>query len=128
MNLSANKTFSGIPHPHLGEQVNSNIIQSEIEGGVYLEDLPLEARLTVQTKNRTYTLVSHGNGLASISGHPEFCPHPVVVRISGSNWGGSMMKPAYLGCGMHLEFRHPAYEQPIITSMIVEIREISPET
>jgi hypothetical protein len=31
-----------------------------------------------------------------------------------------------VGRGMHLEFRHPAYERPIITSRIVEIRQRVP--
>ena len=45
-----------------------------------------------------------------------------LVKIEGSNWGGSMLKPSYVGRGMHLEFRHPDYERPIITSRILEIR------
>jgi hypothetical protein len=44
------------------------------------------------------------------------------VRISGSNWGGSMLKAAFLGRGMHLEYRHPGYRGPIVTSPIVDIR------
>jgi len=44
------------------------------------------------------------------------------VRIAGSNWGGSMLKAAFLGRGMHLEYRHPDYRGPIVTSPIVDIR------
>jgi hypothetical protein len=36
-----------------------------------------------------------------------------------------MLKIAYLGRGMHLEFRHPHYEGPIVTSAIVDIRVLS---
>jgi hypothetical protein len=36
-----------------------------------------------------------------------------------------MLKTAYLGRGMHMEFRHPNYEGPIITSAIVDIRILS---
>jgi len=111
-----------VPHQNLSDQVNGNIIQSEIEGGVYLRDLPDESTLEVVTKNRGYTLVVRRDGLALISGHPEFCPEPVLVRISGSNWGGSMLKAAFLGRGMHLEYRHPKYRGPIVTSPIVDIR------
>jgi hypothetical protein len=46
----------------------------------------------------------------------------VLVRISGCNWGGSMLKSAYLGRGMHLEYRHPNYRGPIVTSPIVDIK------
>jgi len=110
------------PHVNLSDAINSNIIRSEIEGGVYLRDLPEPATLEVETQNRWYTMVVRHDGFAWIWGHPEFCPEPTLVRIAGSNWGGSMLKTAYLGRGMHLEFRHPDYEGPIITSPIVEIR------
>jgi hypothetical protein len=110
------------PHQNLSDRINGNIIRSEIEGGVYLRDLPDEAEIEVLTQNRDYTLVVRRDGSAWICGHPEFCPQPVLVRISGSNWGGSMLKAAYLGRGMHMEFRHPDYQGPIITSRIVDIR------
>ena len=116
---------SGIfqPHNNLSDQINSNIIRSEIEGGVYLKDLPDASTLEVITQNRGYTLVLERDGHAGISGHPEFCPEPVQVAISGSTWGGSMLKLQFVGRGMHLEFRHPLYETPIITSPIQEIRD-----
>jgi len=110
------------PHENLSAEINSNIVRSEIEGGVYLKDLPGEITLEVVTCNRPYTLTVNQDGSAWISGHPEFCPEPVLVRIQGSNWGGSMLKTAYLGRGMHLEFRHPKYRGPIVTSPIVDIR------
>jgi len=34
-----------------------------------------------------------------------------------------MLKLQYVGRGMHLEFRHPEYPTPIITSPIQEIRD-----
>jgi hypothetical protein len=34
-----------------------------------------------------------------------------------------MLKLQYVGRGMHLEFRHPQYPTPIITSAIQEIRD-----
>ena len=92
--MRASNTSCGIPHPHLGDQVNHNIVQSEIEGGVYLADLPRESTLVVQTRNRSYRLVIQEGGEALISGHPRFCPTPVRVRVTGSNWGGTMLKSA----------------------------------
>ena len=111
-----------LPHPNLSDEVNHNIAQSEIEGGVYLKDLPDETTLEIETQNRSYILVNRGDGQALLSGHPEFCPEPTLVRIEGSNWGGSMLKACFVGRGMHLEFRHPEYQRPIITSRIMEIR------
>lgn len=119
------RTQPSFPHANLSDQVNCNIVQSEIEGGVYLWDLPGESTLEVETQNRSYTIVNCGAGEVLISGHPEYCPEPVLVKIEGSNWGGSMLKPSFVGRGMHLEFRHPDYKRPIITSRILEIRQLA---
>jgi hypothetical protein len=113
------------PHPNLSDAINHNIAQSEVEGGVYLQNLRRGSSLEIQTRHRSYTMVNCGGGLALISGHPEFCPRPVLVRILGSNWGGSMLKTSFIGRSMHLEFRHPKYRTPIVTSTIQEIREVS---
>ncbi len=112
------------PHPNLSDAINHNIAQSEIDGGVYLADLPPESRLEIETSNHFYTLFAGGQGEVLISGHPDFCPAPVPVKVLGSNWGGSVLKAKFIGCGMHLEFQHPLYSRPIITSQIREIREI----
>jgi hypothetical protein len=113
------------PHPNLGDEVNHHIVQSEIEGGVFLSDLPSEAVLQIRTQNHCYTAVLQGGGSALISGHPQYCPQPVLVAIAGSTWGGSMLKRRFVGRGMHLEFCHPQYKRPIVTSSIKEIRELS---
>lgn len=110
------------PHPNLSDEINSNVIRSEMEGGVHLRDLALGAVLEVQTCQRLYTIVNQGDGDALISGHPRYCPEPVLVKIHGSTWGGSMLKEQFIGRGMHLEFRHPAY-LPITTSRILHVRE-----
>lgn len=111
------------PHPNLADEVNRGIIQSEIEGGVFLNDLPPSTVLQIQTMHHCYTAVLLGGSEALLSGHPEFCPKPVQVAISGSTWGGSMLKLQFVGRGMHLEFRHPEYPMPIVTSPIQEIRD-----
>jgi len=110
------------PHQNLSDEINANIVRSEIEGGVDLRQLPPDSAIEVETQNRAYLIVMLRDCLAFISGHPQFCPEPVLVRIHGSNWGGSMIKTAYLGRGMHLEFRHPMYEGMIVTSAIEDIR------
>jgi hypothetical protein len=112
-----------MPHPNLSDEVNGNIVRSEIEGGVSLGDLPPSTVLEIQTQHHRYTAVFLGESQALISGHPEFCPEPVLVAIAGSTWGGSMLKLRYIGRGMHLEFCHPEYRTPIVTSRIEEVRE-----
>ena len=101
------------------------MIQSEIDGGVYLQDLARGAVLEIETMDWTCTLVYCGDSEACVSGHPRFCPEPVRVFVAGSTWGGSMLKQFFIGRGMHLEFMHPEYKR-VLTSPIIEIREITP--
>jgi hypothetical protein len=113
-----------MPHPNFSDEVNRNIAQSEIEGGVRLDDIPGGLLLEVQTLSRSYTVLIGGPGKELIWGHPRYCPEPVPVRIAGSTWGGSMLKVRFIGRGMHLEFWHPAF-RTIVTSRIVDVRALT---
>ena len=115
------------PHPHLGDGVNHNIIQSEIDGGVFLDDLSPGTLLEVETQNRIYSMEYCGDRQMLISGHPEFCPEAVRVDVHGSTWGGTMLKLHFIGRGMRLEFYHPEHGL-IFTSRIEEIREVGCNT
>jgi hypothetical protein len=110
--------------PHLSAVVNRRIVQSEVEGGVHLGDLPTGAVLEIETENRSYMIEYRGLNQALISGHPIFCPQPTLVTINGSTWGGSMIKTGYIGRGMRLEFRSPEFE-PITTSVVREVRPVA---
>lgn len=112
-----------ILHENLSDEINRGIVQSEIEGGVFLTDLPPGATLEVETENHKYNLVNAGGGRAWISGHPDYCPHPVQVTVLGSNWGGSVVKSYFIGRGMRLEFAHPRLDM-VMTSRILEIRQL----
>ena len=124
--MSGPPTESGmfLPHANLSDGINRNVVRSEIEGGVDLRAVAPGTIFEVQTENRSYRLVLQGWGEALISGHPQFCPKPVRVKIHGSTWGGSMIKEDFIGRGMHLEFAHPDY-MPITTSRGVEVRELA---
>lgn len=121
MDTRSSRTTLFSPRSNFSDEINRRIIQSEIEGGVYLGDLPGGSRLLVHTENRSYELTVNDESTAYISGHPVFCPDPVLVSIHGSSWGGSMLKLCYIGRGMHLEFHHPEY-RTITTSKILDVR------
>ncbi len=104
----------------LDDAVRSRIVQSEFDGGVRLGTLSEGSRVLVDTLNNRYEIRIR-DGQTWISGHPEFCPMPVAVCVRGSSWGGSMLRRAYLGLGMHMEFGHPEYET-VTTSRIVSIQ------
>ena len=112
-----------LPHENLSDEVNRELVQSEIEGGVRLQDLEPGSMLRMHTENTCYEIIVLHGGSSYLSGHPLYCPQPVLVTIAGSTWGGSMLKLHFIGRGMHLEFRHPGYSTPIVTSIIQEIRE-----
>lgn len=113
------------PHPNLCNDVNRNIVQSEIDGGVRLQDLRPGSTLHIRTQRTNYLVLVVAGNLALISGHPRYCPQPVPVEVAGSTWGGSFLKTHFIGRGMHLEFRHPKYRTPIVTTHIQEIQEFS---
>jgi len=66
------------------DKVSRNIVQPDIERGVYLDKLCEGSVLEVETQHHRYTIVIRGRGRDMISGHPQYCPDPVPVRIEGS--------------------------------------------
>ena len=110
------------PHTNFDDAINSAICQSEIDGGVALDELPVGAVLDVQTSNTLYRIEHRGDGEVLISGHPEICPEPVLVSFHGSTWGTPLLKIRFIGRDMRMEFFHP--ERGIVrTSRVREIQE-----
>jgi hypothetical protein len=110
------------PHANFDDAINSAICQSEIDGGVALDELPVGAVLDVQTSNTLYRIEHRGDGEVLISGHPEICPEPVLVSFHGSTWGTPLLKIRFIGRDMRMEFFHP--ERGIVrTSRVREIQE-----
>lgn len=110
------------PHRNFDDAINRAICQSESEGGVGLDELPVGAVVDVETANHLYCIENRGDGEVLISGHPEICPAPVLVSFHGSTWGTPMLKLRFIGRDMSMEFRHP--EQGVVrTSRVQDIRE-----
>jgi hypothetical protein len=115
------------PHPNFDDAINRAICQSEIEGGVLLDELRVGAILEIRTSNTLYRIENRGDGEVLISGHPEICPEPVAVDFHGSTWGSAMLKMRFIGREMRMEFRHP--EKGIVrTSRVREISEYHAES
>jgi hypothetical protein len=121
-----------IPHPNLSDTVNRLIIESEIEGGVFLAELPPASVLEIQTQHHDYRAVTLSENSVLISGHPEYCPEPVLVASAGSTWGGSMLKRGFVGRGMHrctwsFLIRHTALlSSPRVSRRFASALEIAP--
>ena len=73
------------PHTNVSNEINQNICLPEMEGGVCMDNLPVGARLEVETKNRLYLLENRGGGRILISGHPNQCPQPLLVHLHGKD-------------------------------------------
>jgi hypothetical protein len=94
----------------------------ETEDGVQLQDVQPGSILHVITQHTCYTIRMLFGRIALISGHPVYCPQPVLVAIHGSTRGDSRVKVGFIGRGMRLKFHHPE-NHTVITSPIKEIRE-----
>ena len=71
------------PHPNLSDEVNHNIVQSEVEGGVHLDDLAQGSRLEVQTQHRWYTVVNCGDGWVLKKSGQEQSSFPPSFSLAG---------------------------------------------
>lgn len=109
-------------HPNLSDDINRRIAQSEADGGFKLADLQIGRTLIIQTRNTSYMLDRHEDGLY-IHGNEKYCPVVTKCNVHGSTWGGSMLKVGFVGIGMHLEFSTETHPY-ITTSVIVSIREV----
>jgi hypothetical protein len=61
--------------------------------------------LDVETKTRHYQMEYVGDDRFRISGHPEFCPEPILAKIHGSIDRLGEFQPGVIGSGMRLMFR-----------------------
>lgn len=109
-------------HTSFGSGINHAIWESELQGGIHLNDLPVGAVLEVNTANHQYRLENRGDGHVLISGHPEYFPEPLLVYLQGSTWGTPLLKCRFIGRGMRMELLHPQ-RGAIVTSPVQKIRE-----
>jgi hypothetical protein len=115
-------TFSPAAHPPAWmDQLTE---QTPDRSGIALESVGAGEAIEIDTVSRTYSLESRGGSQAVIEGHPLHCPVPVAVTVVGSSWGGSLLKPRFIGCGMHLEYFHPEFGL-VRTSRIRGIRRVN---
>ena len=93
--------------------------------GIGLADLDPLTTLLVRTANSLYQIVvvQPRGKTVLVQGGPFF-PQPTHAVLSGSNFGGSLLRVAWVGIGLHMEFC--AGDQWIITSRVHAIT-VQPE-
>ena len=105
--------------------IPSAAFQPECEDeGVAMDELSVGAMVEVETGHHTYRVENRGGGKVLISGHPVYCPEPVLVDLHGSIGGATMIKMWFIGRGLKMEFRHPEFGV-IRTSRAQNIRELN---
>jgi hypothetical protein len=89
-----------------GTKISAKAEELELE----LDGLAIGAVLEVETASHTYRVVNRGGGRALISGHPRFCPSPVLALIADT-----------LVPGMRMQFEIPLHGV-VATSPIQGVR------
>ena len=90
---------------------------------VDIEELPIGAKLEVETGHTTYVLENRGQGQVLISGHPQFCPEPVLVEFQGAVGGAALLKLWHIEPGLKMAFQHPSLGT-VRTSRVRAIRQL----
>jgi hypothetical protein len=101
--------------------------KNELLTGVYLSSLDTGSAVDLETKSRHYRIERLQGDRIRISGHPQWCPKPVLARLHGSRVGSGEFEDGYIGCGMRLVFERLDNHIPIITSEITDIRVVDPQ-
>lgn len=91
--------------------------------GVDMDELPIGAKLEIETGHTTYLVENRGDGKILISGHPEYCPEPVEVEFQGSIGGPAILKMWRIEPGMKMAFEHPQFGM-VRTSRVRSVREL----
>jgi hypothetical protein len=90
--------------------------------GLRLSSLDTGSVIALHTKSRCYRIEYLDGDRVRISGHPEWCPTPVLARLHGSKGYSNGFAEGYIGCGMRLLFERLDDCIPVTTSEITDIR------
>jgi hypothetical protein len=93
----------------------------ELREGVQLTDLARGAVMDIETKSRHYSVEYLGGDHVRISGHPQWCPTPIVVRLEGSLGNSGDFEPGFVGHGMRLVFQRLDDRPPVTTSEVKDL-------
>jgi len=116
------------PHANSNPAIVSGIRKPPTGGlqdGIDLEELPVGAILEIETGHNSYRLENLGDGNALLSGHPTYCPEPVVVQVHGSIGPAGELKWRSLSKGAKMVFLPPDHGV-VRTSTIKSVHRVKP--
>jgi hypothetical protein len=99
---------------------------SEVLAGVDLKSLTPGSLIDVETKSRHYQIEYLGGNAIRISGHPEYCPHPVPAQLQGSIDKEGDLELGLIGSGMRMKFFLDDH-RPVTTSRVVSVHVEQPK-
>ena len=114
-------------HPNLSRELNDQITRTLIEGGADLRKLKPGRVVEATTRNTRYRIERVHDGEKDfpflMSGQPRMCPEPRRAAISGSSYGGGMLRLGFIGRGMRMEFRLASEDRSYTTTEVLELVE-----
>jgi hypothetical protein len=93
---------------------------------VDLKNMSPGSQIDVETKSRHYHIECLGGNSMKISGHPEYCPTPVVAELQGSTTPNGTFESGAIKPGNHLVFLL-GKNLPVTTSKILRIHVNTPD-
>ena len=88
---------------------------------VDLKSMSPGSHIDVETKSRHYHIECLGGNAMKISGHPDYCPTPVVAELQGSTDANGTFESGAIKPGNHLVFLL-GKRVPVTTSKILSIQ------
>ena len=90
--------------------------------GLFVRALHPGTIIDLETQSRRYRIEYLSGDAVRISGNPNWCPAPVVMKLEGSTSGRDHLEPGFIGRGMRLVFRRPDEAMSVTTSEILSVR------
>jgi len=87
---------------------------------VDLKNMSPGSQIDVETKSRHYHIECLGGNSMRISGHPDYCPTPVMAELQGSTDPDGTFESGAIKPGNHLVFLL-GKRLPVTTSKILSI-------
>jgi hypothetical protein len=93
---------------------------ADVQDGVDLKTLSPGSVIDVETKSRHYLIECLGGNAMRISGHPQYCPAPVLAELQGSIDVAGTVETGCIRTGKHMAFLLDEHV-PMTTSKILSV-------
>lgn len=85
--------------------------------GIDLEGVAIGTKIVVDTRNSRYVIVKITDDVYTLQGGSRWA-EPTRIFIGGSTFGGSCIRPKWLGDGMNIEIYEEATKKCVVTSPV----------